>query len=103
MPAGGAQMMQAFQVAALALPVSDGVVHEFQLGHFAEIPDRKNRGEDGLQTAVVALARQQVHLQKALIGLHLHFDQIGDLDGALNFREIQTLTFPDMLISIRHA
>ena len=103
MPARGSQVMQPLQVSALALPIPDGIVHEFQLRHFAEIPDGKNGSEHGLQSAVVSLARQQVHLQKALIGLHLHFDQIGNLDRPLNFREVQTLAFPDMLVSIRHA
>jgi hypothetical protein len=55
-----------------------------------------------LQTSVVALARQQIHLQKALVRLHLHFDQVGNLNRALNFSEIQTLTFPDMMVRIRH-
>ena len=100
--AGRAQVVQALQVAALALPVADRVVHEFQLRHFAEILDRKHRREHRLKSAVIALARQQIHLQKALIRLHLDFDQVGNLNRALNFREIQTLTFPDVLIGIRH-
>ena len=49
MPARGAQVMQPLQVSALALPVPDGVVHEIQLRHFAEIPDRKHGSEHGLQ------------------------------------------------------
>src|SRR5579885_3292694 len=102
-PASGAEMVQALEVAALALPVADGVVHEFELGHFAEVPDRKHGGEHGLKPGVLALARQQIHLQKALIGLHLDFNQVGNLDRALDFREIQALTFPDMLIGVRHA
>jgi hypothetical protein len=103
MTASGAQMVQALQVAALALPIPDSVVHEFELRHFAEILDGKNGSEDGLKTAIVAFAGQQVHLQEALIGLHLHFDQIRNLYGSLNFREVQPLTFPDMLITSRHA
>jgi hypothetical protein len=103
MTASGAQMVQALQVSALALPIPDGVVHEFELLHFAEIFDRKNGSEDGLKTTIIAFAGQQVHLQKALIGLHLHFDQIRNLNRSLNFREVQPLTFPDMLITIRHA
>ena len=100
--AGGAQVVQALQVAALALPVADRVVDEFQLRHFAEILDRKHRREHRLKSAVIALARQQIHLQKALIRLHLDFNQVGNLNRALDFREIQTLTFPDMLIGVRH-
>ena len=58
--------------------------------------------EHGLQSTVIALARQEVHLQKSLIGLHLDFDQIRNLNRALNFREIETLAFPDVLVSIWH-
>src|SRR5262249_30542191 len=102
-PAGRAEVVQPLQVAALALPVADGIVHEFELRHFAEIPDRKHAGEHRLKTAVLALARQQIHLQEALIGLHLDFNQVGNLNRALDFREIQPLTFPDVLIAVRHA
>jgi hypothetical protein len=56
-----------------------------------------------LQTAVIALARQEVHLQKTLIGLHLDFDQIRNLNRALDFREIETLAFPDVLVTIWHC
>ena len=41
--AGGAQVVQPFQVAALAFPVSDGVIDEIQLREPAEILDRKYR------------------------------------------------------------
>jgi len=66
-PAGGAQVVQAAQVAALALPVADRVVDEIELRKPAKILDRKYRREHGLQTGILALARQQIHLQKALI------------------------------------
>src|SRR6266849_4557408 len=99
--ASGAEVVQALEVAALTLPVADRVVHEFQLRHFAEILDRKNRREHRLKPGIIALARQQIHLQKALIRLHLNFNQVGNLNRALDFREIQTLTLPDMLI-VRH-
>src|SRR5207302_1721920 len=100
--ASRAEVMQPLQVAALALPVSDGVVHKFKLRHFAEVADRKHAGEHGLKAAVVALARQQIHLQKALIRLHLDFNQVGNLNRALNFCEIQTLPNPNVLSGIRH-
>ncbi len=89
--AGGAQMMQSFQVAALALPVADRVVHEFQLRHLAKIFDRKHGCKHRLKPGVIALARQQIHLQKALIGFHLDFNQVGNLYRALDFCEIQPL------------
>ncbi len=99
--ASGAKVVQPLQVAALTLPVADRVVHEFQLRHFAEIPDRKHRSKHRLKPGIVALARQKIHLQKTLVRLHLDFNQVGNLNRALDFREIQTLTFPDMLI-VRH-
>jgi hypothetical protein len=37
-----------------------------------------------------------------LIGLHLDFNQVGNLNRALDFREIQTLAFPDVMIAIDH-
>ena len=98
--ASGAEVVQALQVAALAFPIADRVVHEFKLRHFAEVLDRKHGREDGLQTTVIALARQEVHLQESLIGLHLDFDQVWNLNRALNFREIETLAFPDVLVTI---
>src|SRR6266851_4050777 len=101
--ARGAKVVQPLQVAALALPVADRVVNEFQLRHFAEVPDRKHGSEHRLKSAVIALARQKVHLQKALIRLHLDFNQVGNLNRALDFREIQTLAFPDVMIASRHA
>ena len=57
--ASGAQVVQTLQVAALALPVPDGVVHEIQLRQAAEILNRKHRSEHRLQAAVLALGRQQ--------------------------------------------
>ena len=95
--------MQALQVAALALPIADRVVHELELRHFAEVLDRKHGGEHRLKPAIIALAWQQIHLQEALVGLHLDFNQVGNLDRALDFREIQPLMFPGVLIAIRHA
>src|ERR1700722_3057104 len=66
-PAGGAQVVQAAQMAALALPVADSVVDEIELRKSAKILDRKYRREYGLQTGILTLARQQIHLQEALI------------------------------------
>ena len=62
--AGGAQVVQPLQVAALALPVPDRVVHEIELREAAEILNRKYRGEHRLQAAIFALGRQQIHLQE---------------------------------------
>ena len=65
--AGGTQVVQPFQVAALAFPVADRVIDELQIAHAAKIGNRKDAVEDGLQADVLALIRQQVHLQKPLV------------------------------------
>ena len=95
--------MQAAQMAALALPVADRVVDEIELRKPAKILDRKHRGKHGLQAGVLALARQQVHLQKALIGFLLDVDQVRDLDSGLDFGKIQPFAFPDDAITITIA
>src|SRR5581483_10547462 len=85
----GAQVVQTLQVAALALPVADGVIHEFQLGDFAEVGDGKHGLKYRLQSGVVALTRQAVHLQKAVIRTLLHLDEVGNLNGGWNFGKIE--------------
>ena len=102
-PAGGAQVVQAAQMAALALPVADGVVDEIELRKSAEILDRKYGREHGLQAGIFALARQQIHLQKALIGLLLNVNQVRNLDRGLDFGKVQTLAFPNDAITITIA
>ena len=86
-----AQVMQPFQVAALALPVADGEIHELQLRDVAEVGNRKHRLKHRLQPAVFALAGQFVHLQEAVVGALLHLDEVRDLDGGWNLGEIKTL------------
>src|SRR5207247_8148727 len=83
--------------------LSDRVVHEIELRHFAEVPDREHRREHRLKSGILALAWQKIHLQKALVRLFLHFNQVGNLDRALDLRKIQTLAFPDVLITVLHA
>ena len=41
-PAGGTEVMQTFEVAALALPVADRIIDEFEVAYAAEIGDGKN-------------------------------------------------------------
>ena len=83
-------MVQALEVAALALPVADGEVDELELGDVAEVGDREDGGEDGLQAVVLALLRELVHLQEALIAAALHFDEVRNLDGGWNLGKIKT-------------
>jgi hypothetical protein len=56
-----------------------------------------------LESAVLALAWQKIHLQEALVGLLLDFNQVRDLDGPLDFRKIQSLAFPNVLVAVGHA
>ncbi len=53
--AGGTQVMQSLQVAALALPVADGVINEVELRNIAEVGNGKDGCEDRLQTVVFTL------------------------------------------------
>ena len=96
-------MVQAAQMAALALPVADRIVNEIQLRQSAEILDREYGCEDGLQAAIFALARQLVHLQKTLVGLLLNINQVRNLNSGLNFGKVQTLAFPNDAITITIA
>ena len=82
--AGGAQMVQPFEVAALALPVADCVIDKLQLRNIAKIRDRKHGLKHRLQSCVVALAGEPVHLQEAVVGTLLHLNQIWNLNGCWN-------------------
>src|SRR5213079_1884400 len=86
-----AQVVQALELAALALPVADRILDELERRVLAEIADRKDRLEHRLQTRVLALARQAVHLQEALVGLLLDLDQVRNRNGGLDFRKIDAL------------
>src|ERR1700687_5784294 len=87
-PASRAQMVQALQVSALALPVADGVIDELELAQAAKIRDRENAFEYALETGIVALAGQQIHLQKALVRLLLNLDEVRDRNRSLDLRKI---------------
>src|SRR6202042_90037 len=97
----GAEVMQALQVAALALPVADREIDKIELRDIAKICDREDRGKNRLQTVVVPLVGELVHLQEALIGTPLHFDQVGNLDGGRNLGKIESAA--NRAILVRHA
>ena len=97
-----AQVVQAGQLAALALPVADRVFDELERRVLAEVADRKDRLEHRLQTRVLALARQTVHLQEAFVGFLLDLDQVRDRNGRLDFREVDALAV-DVLGKAVHA
>ena len=102
-PARCAQVMEPAQVSALALPVADRVVHEIQLRQSAEILYRKYGRKHRLQAGVFALARQQIHLQEALVRLLLYVNQVRNLDRRLDFGEVQALPFPSSAITVSIA
>src|SRR5262249_17253474 len=52
--AGRAEVVQPFQMSALALPLADGVGHDLQLRNITKISDWKHRLKNRLQTRVVA-------------------------------------------------
>src|SRR6185503_6915590 len=64
---GGAQVLETFKIAALALPVTDLILDEIERGRFAKIRNRKYRLEDRLQAGADALFRQQIHLQEPVV------------------------------------
>ncbi len=86
-----AQVVEPLQLAALALPVADRILDELERRVLAEVADREDRLEHRLQTRVLALARQTVHLQEALVRLLLDLDQVRDRNGRLDFREVDAL------------
>ena len=85
-------MMQTLQVSTFAFPVSDGVADELQGGDAAEIRNWKNRVEYGLETGVFAFLRKHVHLEEPLVRFLLDLDEIRDLDGRPDLREICSLS-----------
>src|SRR5262245_21182976 len=85
-------MLEALELAALALPVPDGVLDELQRAGLPEIGDREDRLEDRLQPRVLAVRRGGVDLQEALVRALLHLDQVRDRDGGMDFREVDALT-----------
>ncbi len=99
--AGRTQVVQPFQVAALAFPVADGVIDELELAQPAEIRDRKYAVEDALEAHVLPLAGEQVHLQEALVGILLYFDEIRDRNRRFDPGEVDPL--PDAVCRSLHC
>src|SRR4029450_4650900 len=76
---------------ALALPVPDGVLHELERAVLAQVRYGKDALEDGLQPGVLPLARQDAHLQEALVGVLLDLDEIGDRNRGIDLRKVDTV------------
>src|SRR3989441_10404167 len=79
-------------MAELAFPISDSVTDKLELRNIAEIGNGKPRLENRLQTGVVTLAGQAVHLQEAVVGTLLYLDQIRNLNRGGNFGKIKACT-----------
>src|SRR2546425_8720860 len=79
-------------MAALAFPISDSVIDKLELRNIAEVGNGKHRLENRLQTGVVTLAGQAVHLKEAVVRAPLYLDQIRNLDRGGNFGKIKALT-----------
>ena len=86
-----AQVLEAGQPAALALPVADRILDELERRVLAEVADRKHRLEHRLQADVFALGRQAVHLQKPFVRFLLNLDQVRDRDRRLDLRKVDAL------------
>ncbi len=89
--AGDPEMLQPFQLAALAFPVADGVLDELQRAGLAEIADRKDRLEDGLQSGVVPILRRGIDLQEALVRALLDLDEVRDRNRRVNLGKVDAL------------
>lgn len=73
------EMLEAFEVTALTLPVADLILNVLKRRGLAEIRDREDRGKYRLETDVIALFRDQIHLQESVVRFTLDLDQIRDL------------------------
>src|SRR5262249_40141510 len=71
-----AQVVQAGQLAALALPVADRILDELERRVLPEVANREDGLEDRLQAGVLALRGEPVHLQEPLIRLPLDLDEV---------------------------
>ena len=80
-----------FEPAALALPVADRVLDELQLAGSAEVREREDAREDGLQARLVPLLGEQVHLQETLVGPALDVDQVRKIHERADLREVLPL------------
>jgi hypothetical protein len=86
-----AEMVESFKIAALALPVADGIIDKSEFTQASKILNRKNGSEDALKPGIVAFIRQKVHLEKLFIRLLLHFDEIRNRDRGPDSRKVHAL------------
>ena len=64
------------------------VTDKFQGGCFIEVFDREDRLKNALKAQVLPLIREDVLLQKEIVGILLNFNQVGQIDDLLDPPEI---------------
>ncbi len=90
-PARRPEMVQSLQIAAFALPVADRIIDELELTDAAEIGNREDGSEHRLQSDIVTLIWQKVHLQELLVGIFLDFDQIRNRNRSFDLGKINSI------------
>ena len=86
-----AQVLEALEPAALALPVADRVLDELQLAGAAEVREREDAREHRLEPRLVPLLGEQVHLQETLVRPALDVDQVRKIHERADLREVLSL------------
>ncbi len=89
--AGDAQLVEAFQPAALAFPVADGVIDKLQGAVLPEVGDGKDRLEDGLQAGILTVLSRHIHLQETLIRALLNLNEVRNGNGRGDLGKIDPL------------
>ena len=78
------KMFETLEVAALALPVTDLILDEFESGRFTKVRNREDRRKYRLESDVVALLRDQVHLQEPIVRFALYLNKVRYLRGSVD-------------------
>ena len=73
------------------LPFADRILDELEGGGLPEVADRKDGAEDFLQAEFLPLVGGDPHLQKAIVGLPLHLDEVRQLDCSRDLAEAHPL------------
>src|SRR6185436_782124 len=88
--AGHAQVLETLELPAFAFPVADGKADEVERSGLPEIAEGEDAGEDRLQSGVLTLPGEEVHLQESFVGLSLDVDEIRQRHIAANLGEVVT-------------
>src|SRR6266404_803602 len=88
----GTQVIQPFELSALALPIADRVLDKLKLRGLAKVGDRKHGPEHSLKPRVLAFRRKQIHLKEAVVRLALNLDEVRYPDRRFYARKIVPLS-----------